>query len=213
MTLFRVLALLLALLSVPACEAQGLVEKYQAGTHYMVVEQPQTLNPPNGKVEVVEVFSYACIHCHHFEAQAEAWRANLPANSTFSVLPAAWNATWDAFARAYYASEATGIRTRAHKAMFKAIHDERVAFNSFDDIKKFYVDRFGVPADKFNAAYDSADTLERIKRGNALIQAWGVDGTPSVVVAGKYVVTGQTAGSYDNVFDVVRFLIEKESRK
>ena len=213
MTLFRVLALLLALLSVPACEAQGLIEKYQAGTHYFVVEKPQTLNPASGKIEVVEVFSYACIHCHHFETQAEAWRAKLPANSTFSVLPAAWNATWDAFARAYYASEATGIRSRAHRAMFKALHEERVAFNNLEDIKKFYVDRFGVPADAFGAAFDSADTLERIKRGNALIQAWGVDGTPSVVVAGKYVVTGQSAGAYDKVFDVVQFLIEKESGK
>ena len=44
-----------------------------------------------------------------------------------------------------------------------------------------------------------------------MVPKYGVDGTPSVVVAGKYRVTGQSAGGYDKVFDVVNFLVAREA--
>ena len=44
-----------------------------------------------------------------------------------------------------------------------------------------------------------------------LVPQWQIDGTPTVVVAGKYRVTGASAGGYDKVFDVVDFLVAKES--
>ena len=41
-------------------------------------------------------------------------------------------------------------------------------------------------------------------------QRYGITGTPSVVVNGKYRVTGRLAGSYDNVIPVVMALVETE---
>ena len=50
----------------------------------------------------------------------------------------------------------------------------------------------------------------KINRAKQIIPRYGVDGTPSVIVAGKYRVTGGSAGGMEKVFDVVNFLIAKE---
>ena len=50
----------------------------------------------------------------------------------------------------------------------------------------------------------------KVNRANQMVKAYGVDGTPTMVVAGKYRVTGASAEGYDKVFDVVNFLVAKE---
>lgn len=201
---------LLAALAAPAALAQGLLEKYQAGTHYYPIQPAQAVTAPKGKVEVLEVFSYACIHCAHFQAKVDAWKKTMPANASFALLPAAWNPTWEMVARAYYASEALGILDKTHDAFFNAIFIDKVPFASLQDVANWYT-KFGVTEQAFLDTANSFTTNTKIQRSKQMVPRYGVDGTPSIVVAGKYRVTGESAGGYDNVFDVVNFLVAKEA--
>ena len=45
-----------------------------------------------------------------------------------------------------------------------------------------------------------------------MIKAYGVDSTPGFVVNGKYRVTGQSAGGYQNIEPLLNFLIAKEAK-
>ena len=208
--MYKYAFVLLAALAAPAALAQGLLEKYQAGTHYYPIQPAQAVTAPKGKVEVVEVFSYACIHCAHFQAEVNAWKKAMPANATFALMPAAWNATWEMVARAYYASEALGILDQSHDAFFNAIFIEKIPFATIEDIAKWYT-KFGVTEAAFLDAAKSLTTNTKVQRSKQMVPKYGVDGTPSVVVAGKYRVTGQSAGGYDKVFDVVNFLVAREA--
>lgn len=201
---------LLAALAAPAALAQGLLEKYQAGTHYYPIQPAQAVTAPKGKVEVLEVFSYACIHCAHFQAKVDAWKKTMPANASFALMPAAWNPTWEMVARAYYASEALGILDKTHDAFFNAIFIDKVPFASLQDVANWYT-KFGVTEQAFLDTANSFTTNTKIQRSKQMVPRYGVDGTPSIVVAGKYRVTGESAGGYDNVFDVVNFLVAKEA--
>lgn len=201
---------LLAALAAPAALAQGLLEKYQAGTHYYPIQPAQAVTAPKGKVEVLEVFSYACIHCAHFQAKVDAWKKTMPANASFALLPAAWNPTWEMVARAYYASEALGILDKTHDAFFNAIFIDKVPFATLQDVASWYT-KFGVTEQAFLDTANSFTTNTKIQRSKQMVPRYGVDGTPSIVVAGKYRVTGESAGGYDNVFDVVNFLVAKEA--
>lgn len=201
---------LLAALAAPAALAQGLLEKYQAGTHYYPIQPAQAVTAPKGKVEVLEVFSYACIHCAHFQAKVDAWKKTMPANASFALMPAAWNPTWEMVARAYYASEALGILDKTHDAFFNAIFIDKVPFATLQDVASWYT-KFGVTEQAFLDTANSFTTNTKIQRSKQMVPRYGVDGTPSIVVAGKYRVTGESAGGYDNVFDVVNFLVAKEA--
>lgn len=207
--MIRCLSLLCALLLAPYAWAQGLVEKYQPGKHYFLIEPAQPTSTGK-KVEVMEVFSYACIHCAHFQALVDKWKANKPEQAQMVYLPAAWNAPWEMVARAYYAAEAMGILDKTHQAFFNALHVERKPFNSMDDIAKWYAG-YGVKAEDFLAMATSSAITLKINRSKQLIPRLGVEGTPTIIVNGKYRVTGESAAGYENVFDVVNFLVAKEA--
>lgn len=195
-----------ALVSVSACAQVG-VEPYQAGTQYFLIDPPQPTSTGD-KVEVVEVFSYACIHCAHFEPQVQAWKQKMPAQVAFTYMPAVFNPSWETFARAYYAGEVLGIADKAHQDLFDGVHVRRDVRN-LEDIAKIYT-KYGKTEQQFLDATKSFGVEMKINRAKQIIPRYGVDGTPSVIVAGKYRVTGGSAGGMEKVFDVVNFLIAKE---
>src|ERR1035438_4072585 len=47
---------------------------------------------PQGKVEVMEVFSYGCPACNHFVPVMRKLKQSLPANAVVNFLPAGFNA-------------------------------------------------------------------------------------------------------------------------
>lgn len=196
-----------ALVSVTAC-AQGTADRFAAGTHYYPVEPAQPTSSGD-KVEVVEVFSYACIHCAHFEPSVQKWKKTKPAEAAFSYLPAVFNPSWEVFARAYYAGEALGIAEKAHQDLFDGIHVRRDIRN-VEDISKVYA-KYGKSAQQFVDATTSFAVEMKINRAKQMVPLYQVDGTPTLIVAGKYRVTADSAGGQDKIFDVVDFLVAKEA--
>ena len=203
------LALMLALLlSAPLASAQALPEKYQAGKHYFPIEPAQPTSS-GSKVEVVEVFSYGCIHCAHFQPTVDAWKKSMPAGVSFSYMPAFFQPTFALFGRAYYTAEVLGVAEKAHADLFKALFVEQKPLHSLDDIAGWYA-TYGVKADDFVKTATSFAVETKVNRANQMVKNYQVDGTPTMVVAGKYRITGASAEGYDKVFDVVNFLVAKE---
>ena len=205
----RFIALLALLLAAPLASAQALPEKYQAGKHYFVIDPPQPTSSGN-KVEVIEVFSYGCIHCAHFQPLVDTWKKSMPAGAQFSYMPAFFQPTFALFGRAYYTAEVLGVAEKAHQDLFKALFVEQKPLHSLDDIARWY-SAYGVKADDFVKTATSFAVETKVNRANQMVKNYQVDGTPTMVVAGKYRVTGASAEGYDKVFDVVNFLVAKES--
>ena len=203
--LVRAFALFAGLFAGTSVFAQA---KFQEGTHYFKIEPAQATATAD-KVEVLEVFSYACIHCAHFEPFVVNWKKTMPADAQFGYMPAVFNPTWEAFARAYYAAEVLGISKQSHEAMFKAVHEERRPFRSAEDLAKFYT-AYGKTEQQVLDAMKSFGVEMKMNRSLQQVPKYGVDGTPTVIVAGKYRITGGSAGGMEKIFDVVNFLVAKE---
>ena len=182
---FRHLAFLVAgLVFATACSAQTADGPWQEGTQYQKIDTPQRAGK-DGKVEVVEVFSYGCPHCGHYEAAAEDLQKQLPPGVVFRLVPAAFNTAWEPYARAFYAARELGVLKTTHAALFKAKYVDNYPINTMDEIADFYA-RNGVDKAKFLAAANSAQTTRAMQADMKLIQGWGVEGTPTLVVNGKY---------------------------
>ncbi len=201
--------LLCGLLMAPVTFAQNMVERFSAGQHYFPIVPAVPTTLPAGKVEVVEAFSYACIHCAHFNPSLETWKKTKPAAAQLVLLPVVFNPSWEALARAFYAAEALGALPKTHAKMFNAIFIEKKEFRTIEDIAKWYATQ-GVNEAKFLATAKSFGVNAKIKRSIDLVRRYQVDGTPSVVVAGKYRITGASAGDYESLWRIVDFLIAKE---
>jgi thiol:disulfide interchange protein DsbA len=94
--------------------------------------------------------------------------------------------------------------------MMDRLWKEKEVMRSMEEIADFY-SQFGVESDKFLGAARSFAVDARIKREQQLLQSYGITGTPSLVVAGKYRVAGNAAvPSFDVMLAVVDFLVERE---
>jgi protein dithiol oxidoreductase (disulfide-forming) len=199
---------------------------WREGENYFVIQPPQPTNVPAGKVEVTEVFSYACPACNQFYPVVDRLRSSLPPNAVMDFVPAGFNPAedWPVFQRAYYAAQALGIAARTHDATFNAVWQSgqlavadratgrlKDPLPSIQDIAEFYHQAAGVSAQQFVAVASSFSTDVKIRRADAFVQACQVDQTPTIVINGKYRLTVASAGGYDQTIALVKWLVAKES--
>lgn len=191
-----------------AADTKPAAPQWEAGKNYFVIDPPQP-TASGDKIEVLEVFSYACPHCAHFQPYAERIKAALPSYAAFDYMPAVFNAQWEPFARAFYTAQSLGVLAKTHQALFDALHTEHVPLRSIDDLAGFYA-QHGVDRAKFLATSASFEIESKLSRSIQMVKDYGIDGTPSIVVNGKYRVTGASAGGFDQLIDLVQYLVKKE---
>jgi thiol:disulfide interchange protein DsbA len=220
----RFAAFVLALAVLPLAHAQVL--QYEAGKQYFLVEPPQPTTTGD-KIEVLEVFSYACPACNSFQTIANKIKSELPPNAQMAYLPAAFrpDEDWPVFQRAFYAAQALGLLEKTHDAMFDAVwkegslkitdpvtHKVVQPMPTIEDVAKFYA-KYGVKADEFVGTANSFAVNAKMKRADAQVKALGVDSTPTIVVNGKYRLNAQSAGGWDKVPALVTYLVGLETKK
>ena len=199
----KIFVSLVFLLAVSAAQA-ALV----AGKDYLVISPAQPTDTGN-KIEVVEVFSYMCSHCHEFEPKVAAWVKTLPADTQFRRMPVVFGrASWELLARTYFSLESVGEIEKVHPNIFKAIHEEQVTLVQ-KDVLFDWVEKQGIDRKKFSAAFDSFSMGGKIQRSNQRAQSYGINGVPSIVIDGKYMVSTSQTGNYENMIKIVDELVKQ----
>ena len=188
-----------------AFSANTMAANFVAGKDYTVVQNPGQVEVP-GKIEVREFFWYGCPHCFKLEPHMQAWLKKIPKDVNFIRTPASMNPLWEQGARAYFVSEALGVRKRTHLPLFHANGTGQQILQK-DQFAKFFV-KYGIPEAKFNSTYNSFAITAKIAQANKLAQQYQLSGVPAVVVNGKYVVQGEDG----KVTQVVDYLINKERK-
>ena len=166
------------------------------GVDYVTIANGQPLDPANGQVEVVEVFGYVCPACNMIQPLMRAWKAQLPANVRFTYVPAQFGGTWDRYARAYYAADALGLVPRTHDLLYDAIHLDQTlkgerGDDSVQDIAAFYA-RFGADPQQFASTMSSFAIDGKLRKAKQFTLRVGIEGTPTLIIDGKYRVLGKT---------------------
>lgn len=188
----RVVSLLTAffLLSTSIAHAQ-LVE----GRDYTLIRPPKPTNDPS-RIEVLEYFSWGCSHCYELYPHIAKWEARLPKDVAFvkSAVTVGFE-QWLPLSRAFFALDYSGDVKRLDGLIFKAIHEEQV--NMFSDANiAAWVERHGIDRKQFSAMVRSMGVDAKVKQAESNSRSVPIDGTPTVIVDGKYLVVGGAAKSY-----------------
>jgi thiol:disulfide interchange protein DsbA len=153
-------------------------------------------------------------------------KAALPPNAQLVYLPASFMPAedWPMFQRAYFAAQALGIADKTHDAMFNAIWNTgelavsdpqtnrlKNPLPSIDDAARFYARVAGVKPADFLAASKSFGVDAKMRMADAQIGAMQALSTPTIIVNGKYRLQASSAGGYDQLIELVKFLVAKES--
>lgn len=189
-----------------ALSAQAI--EFQAGKDYEVIPAPVATHN-NDKIEVTEVFWYGCIHCFRFEPMVRDWKNSLPDDVEFIRVPAMWNKRLRIHAQAYYTAQKLGVSQQVHQPLFDALNVEKQKLATEAELTGFFA-KFGVPVDDFHHAFSSSEVQKQLDAAAEKSQAYGVQGTPELIINGKYRISARTAGGQSEMLAIADYLIDKE---
>lgn len=148
--------------------------------------------PRAGRVEVAEVFAYTCPHCAHFEPQLQEWKRRQAADVDLVPVPVAYGGRGDVWARVYFAARQLGVGARSHPALFEAIHERGSLPRNptAQELGDFFAG-FGVDSARLRAALADPAVEAEVTRAGSWIREVGLEGTPTLLVNGRYRVRGR----------------------
>ena len=192
--------------------------KWVAGTNYRPVVPAQPTDVAPGKVEVIEMFWYACPHCYALDPYLESWRKSKPAYIEFRRVPVTWSEIHRAHARLFYTLQALGKEDALHSAVFGEMHDGKdylfVQGNEGGTLaaQQTYVKSQGISAADFANASSSSSVQTNLQKADDLVRRYKVEGVPLLVINGKYLTDVTMAGSPANVIAIINDLAASERR-
>ncbi|MCU0927058.1 MAG: thiol:disulfide interchange protein DsbA/DsbL [Hydrogenophaga sp.] len=170
-----------------AAQAQPALKE---GTDFLRLSKPAPVDTPAGQVEVVEFFAYSCIHCYSFEPHLSAWMKKKPAGVVVRRTPVAFSEAFVPMQRLYYTIEAMGQVDALHEKVFRAIHVDKLRLQDPAVIAD-WMGKQGVDMKKFNELFASFSVAGKARKATQLQDAYQVEGTPALGVAGRFYIPGQ----------------------
>jgi thiol:disulfide interchange protein DsbA len=179
------------------------------GVQYKLLKPAQPTNVPAGKVEVVEVFWYACGHCYLIEPRVASWNEKGRAPYVELIkMPATWNALLKTHARAFYTVELLG-KPALHGEIFREINVRGNKLDTADKLEAFFVSQ-GVSKEDFEKAYKSFAVESKVRQAEDLNKRYRITSTPTFIVNGKYVTDAGMNGSEQKLFETINALAARE---
>jgi protein dithiol oxidoreductase (disulfide-forming) len=214
----------LAMVALIALAGPAQAADWVEGKHYFRVDTVPRTFSPDGEPEVVEVFSYGCPACNMFNSTARKIQQGLPPHGHFVYVHASFNTAedWPMLQRAYYTAMVLGVVEKVHDRMFDAIWKtgelavvDRLTGRplssppTIEDAARFYNKVANVPVEKFLAEARGFTVDGKIRTAEEYMRGYKVVSTPTIIVNGKYRLDTSSAGGYEQVVELVRWLLAK----
>ena len=202
---FTSIAIVLALGILQSAHAQ----EFRSGVHYLQI--PITVErPATERVEVVELFSYGCIHCYYFEKPLKRWLTRTDDKIEFRREHVVFQRIWFPLAQAFYTAHQLEVSDKIHDRLFAAIHDHNLKMYQRDLLRRLFEQGAGVESEKFLEVFDSDEVRQKILDSDRLLQLWRVDSTPTLVVDGKFrIVANDAVPTPEMMLIVAEHLVDK----
>ncbi len=180
--------------------------EFEEGVHYHVLFEPQPVATGN-RIEVLDIFWYKCPHCYAMEPLVRKWLVEeKPANVEYRRLPGVFRKATEFDARVYYALEQLGLADDLHGPIFEAIHFGKNRFKSIADVARV-LEPNGVDVASFEAAFESETVKDKVRMAEEMYKNYEANGVPTVIVDGRFRASANSAGGYQELIDIVNFLV------
>lgn len=193
-----------ALATLPSLPARA-----QAGKGYVELSPRAPVDVPAGQIEVIEFFSYGCPHCMHFEPIADAWAKTLPKDVVYRRAHVGFNSQFAPLQKIFYTLEAMGkVDGAMQEKVFKAIQTDRKRLDQPDVLFPWVAEQ-GLDRAKFESTYNSFGVATQLRKAVQLQDAYKVEGTPALGIAGRYYTDAGMANGFEPMIKLANQLIEQ----
>ena len=174
--------------------------------YIQISNQKQT---ESDKIVIYEFFWYGCPHCYNLEPTMDRIESSLGKDTVLIKIPVALRDTWEAHAKAYYSLQQMKLDDDLHEKVFTEIHINNNRLDTKEKLEQFVQEK-GFNSKRFSEIFDSFGTDLRVKKASRLANQYQITSVPTLIINGKYKTSGSLVSSYDELYDVVQLLIDKE---
>lgn len=168
---------------------------------YGVLATP-TATQGNGPIEVVDFFFYDCPHCFEFDPGLQMWIGQLGDRIHVRRVPVGSSDVLKRHAALYYTLDKMGQAELFRSSIFIQLHEHPGSLDSDDQIVAWLKEQ-GVDTSRFASVYHSPEIASAVAAGQAEMVRDGISTVPSVVIAGKWVVSPNTASGIQPAYKVM----------
>ena len=158
------------------------------------------------RIEVIDFFWYGCPYCNELQPAMEEWSKRKPDDVVLRRIPVILRDSWAPHARIYYTLELLGEVERLHLAVYHSYHVEQLSMSK-PEVMEQWAAKHGIERQRWINAYFSPEVDARIARAFQATKRYDVQGTPSVVVDGRYLTSSSMTPSVRGVMPVVEDLV------
>lgn len=201
-----------ALLAATACFAAAATAqevRARQNIEYRLIS-PQPVETGDS-IEVIDFFWYGCPYCNELQPALEDWLKRKPPDVVLRRIPVILKDNWAPHARIYYTLELLGEVERLHPRVYHSYHVEELHM-SRPDVMEQWAARNGIERRKWLDAYYSPEVDARVARALQLTKRYDVQGTPSVVVDGRYLTSSSMTPTVRGVVPVLEDLVRLARR-
>jgi protein dithiol oxidoreductase (disulfide-forming) len=202
--------LLIAVMLVSAVARAGLVEGEGKDFTRLAVPQP-VANPK--KIEVIEFFSYSCIHCYHLDQGLMAWAKKKPADVDFKRVQIVWGAPMEGLARFFSTMNELNLADKLNHPAFAAVMDKHINIGDPTELAAWLKTQPGIDVKRFMQTFNSFGTNARVATAKQMTRDYAIQGTPTIVVNGKYALQPATPAVLLQHLDQMVAVARKDGRK
>lgn len=173
---------------------------------YRVLASPQPVET-GASIEVIDFFWYGCPYCNELQPALFDWIKNKPADVTVRHVPVILKDTWAPHARIFYTLELLGELERLHLAVYHSYHVEQL-YMSKPDVMEQWAVKNGIDPRRWKDAYYSPEVDAKIARAAQATKRYDIQGTPSIVVDGRYLTSSSMTPTVRGVISVLDDLVK-----
>ena len=177
------------------------------GRDYAVLLSPQPTTSGN-KIEVLEFFWYGCPHCYKLHPEINAWQKKMPKDVSFKYIPTIFRKNWIPGAKTFHTLEILGKRSKLHDKIYDAIHIQKIDLAN-EKLLFNWIEKQGVNREKFIRVYNSFSVVNKSSQSKQMSRKYGLKGVPSLVIDGKYLISGRMGGTPQRTIKMLDKLINK----
>ncbi|WP_299808814.1 thiol:disulfide interchange protein DsbA/DsbL [uncultured Shewanella sp.] len=183
---------------------------YVKGVHYRELANP--IPASSNDITVTEFFWYGCPHCELFEKPLHQWQQTLADGVVLVQSPAVWNEAMKLHAKVFFIVQQMPDKQKVHAALFEQIIGLREITDLNIQQAKLagFLAGYGLSEQEFNDKLNSADIVSKLKQAMQLMSAAELQGTPTILVNGRYIILNGSANSAEQVMDIASYLVELE---
>ena len=157
-------------------------------------------------IEVIDFFWYGCPYCNELQPVLEEWIKKKPADVAVRRIPVILRDNWAPHARIYYTLDLLGEVERLHSKVYHSYHVEELAMSK-PDVMEQWAAKNGIERRRWVDAYFSPEVDGRIARAFQATKRYDIQGTPSVVVDGRFLTSSSMTPSVRGMIPVIDDLV------